>query len=280
MIHHLFRDYLRQKQEQLLTDEERKETYKAAAAWCQANGYHTDVLSYYEKTGDYDAIMRKVASLNIQMPSDMAQFALEILDRMPDEVKSGNSLFPSMYIKLKLNLGQFEEAQAFAEHYAAYYEAQSETPARNRTLAAIYGYWAVLRMAMSTYNDVYDFDVPCKKMFEYFTKSPFKILGTYKLTLMTSRALLVGTNRPGAMEEYSGAISRAGQYLSQTLNGFHDGFEDLVRGELCFNRMKFNDAEQYFKQSMDKARKSDQYITHNRALVYLMHIDFFRGDIA
>ena len=53
MIHHLLRDYLRQKQADTLTDEERTGTYKAAGKWCDANGCHMDAISYYEKSGDY-----------------------------------------------------------------------------------------------------------------------------------------------------------------------------------------------------------------------------------
>jgi len=279
MIHHLFRDYLRKKQEQILTDDDRNEVYKTAAVWCEANSYHADALSYYEKAGDYDAITRKIISLNVQMPQDMALYALEIFDRMPEDVKSTNQLFPAMHIKIKLSLGQFEEAQIFAEKYSADYESRPETPERNRALTILYGLWSALRIHMCTYTDVYDFDIYCKKMAEYFDRYPFKIIGNYKLTSMTSRASLVGTNRPGAMEEYIDALSRACPHLSHVLNGFHDGFEELVRGELCFNRMEFNESIQFLNQSIEKARKSDQYVTQNRALVYLMNIDIAYGDI-
>ena len=131
---------------------------------------------------------------------------------------------------------------------------------------------------MCTYTDVYDFDSYYKKMYEYFEKNPFKIIGTYKLT-SSSWASLVGTNRSGAMEEYIGAVSRAAPYLSCVLNGLYTGYEELVRGELCFYQRNFNDADQYFNQSIYKARDYDQYITQNRALVYLMYIDFSRGDV-
>ena len=279
MIHHLFLDYLRKKQELILTDDERRKVYEAAAVWCEANGYHADALSYYEKAGDYNAITEKIISFNVQITQDMALYALDIFDRMPEDVKSANQLFPAMYIKLKLNLGQYEEAQAFAEKYSADYEARPETPQRNRALAILYGSWSALRIHMCTFTDVYDFDIYCAKMADYYNRNPFKIIGTYKVTSMTSRASLVGTNRPGAMEEYLAAISRASPYLSQALNGFHEGFEELVRGELCFNRMEFNDSKLFFNQSIEKARKSDQYVTQNRALVYLMHIDIAYGDI-
>jgi len=279
MINHLLRDYLRQKQEQVLTDNERKETYEEAALWCEANGYHTDTLSYYEKSGNYNAIMRIIISLNIQIPRDLAAYALEIFERMPGEVKSGNPLFPSMYIKIKINLGKFEEAHAAARQYCADYEARPETPERNRALSAIYAVWGLLRMNMCTFTDVYDFDIYLKKMAEYFNRNPFEIIGTYKLTSMTSRASIVGTSRLGAMEEYIGAVTRSTPFISHVFKGFHDGFEDLVRGELCFNRMEFSEAENYLYQSIEKARNSDQYVTQNRALVYLMNIDISRGDI-
>ena len=280
MIHHLFRDYLRQKQDQFLTDEERRETYQTSGEWCEANGYHMDAFSYYEKSENYDAIIRKVASLNVQIPSDMAQWALEIFDRMPDEVKSQNPLFPSMYIKLKISLGQFDEASVVAGQYVKNYEGQPESPERNRALASIFAAWAVLRLKMCTYTDVYDFDVYYKKMCEYFDKSPFKIIGPYKAMSTTAWASHVGTDRPGAMEEYISALSRATPYVSRTFFGLYTGFEELVRGELCFYRGEFNNAEQYFKQSIDKARILDQYVTQNRVLVYQMRIAFYRGNLA
>ena len=277
MIHHLLRDYLRQKQEQILTEEERKETYQTAARWCEENGYHTDALSYYEKSADYDTIVRMIASLNVEISSDMAQYALDIFNNAPETARFRNPLFLSMYLKLKINLGQFEEAHVFAEQYIKDYEVLSETSERNRALTAIYASWGAVRTHMCTHNDVYDFDIYYKKMNDYFDKNPFTLIGTYKLT-SSAWASLVGTNRAGAMEEYTAAVSRATPYLSHVMNGFYCGFEELVCGELCFYRREFNNAEQYFKQSVDKAILHDQYVTHNRALVFLMHIDFIYGD--
>jgi len=280
MIHHLFLDYLRQKQSEFLTDEDRKETYQIAGAWCDANSYHMDALSYYEKSGDYDAITRKIASFSIQMPLDMAQYAMEIFDRTPDDVKSQNPIFPSMHVKLKINLGQFDEASALAEQYARDYETRPESPEQNRALATIYATWAILRMLMCTYTDIYDFDVYYKKMGECFNKSPFKTIGKYTIVPISAWASLVGTSRAGAQEEYVDAISRSVPDVSNVGNGCFIGLDDLVRGELCYYRGEFNDAEQYLKQSVDKAQTRDQYITQNRALVYLMQIAFLRGDIA
>jgi len=279
VIHHLFLDYLRKKQELILSDDERKRTYHIAGMWCEENGYHMDALSYYEKSADYDAVIRKITSLNLQMPQDIAEYALELLNRFPDEAKAGNPLFPAMLLKVKINLGQFDEAQIIAEKYSADYEAMPETPQRNRALSGIYTSWGLLRMKMSAYTDIYDFDIYYKKLSYYYDKNPFKIIGSYKALTASAWASNVGTDRPGAMEEYIAAVSRMISFLSPALIGFYDGLEDLLNGELCFYRRQFNDADQFLKQSIIKTQKHDQYVTQNIAFVYLMHIYFSSGDL-
>jgi len=277
MINPMFRDYLRQKQEKILTGIERTQAYEAAAEWCNANNYHMDAFYYYEKSANYDAITNKVASLNIEIPPDMAKYILDIFERALETSVPENPLFPAVYMKLKINMGYFEEAQIFAQRYTKDYEARSETPERNKALSTIYFCWGAARMHMSTYTDVYDFDIYAGKMSEYFDRDPYKLIGTYKQT-SSAWSLLVGTNRSGAMEEYIAAVSRAAPHLMHVMNGFYSGAEDLLWGELCFYKRQFSDAEQYLKKSIAKAGEYDQYVTQNRALVYLMHIDFTRGN--
>ena len=276
IIHYLFLDYLRKKQ-QILTDEEKCGTYQKAAVWCEVNGFHMDALSYSEKSGDYDSVMRKIALCNVDIPQDMARYASEILDHMPEGTKSLNPVFPAMYLKLKISLGQLDDASAFAERFAAVYEARPESPGRNRGLAGIYGAWALLRRNMCTYTDIYDFDAYYQRMSEYFHRSPFKTLGAYNSLPSTAWASLVGTSRAGAQEEYIGAVARAAPYVSQVLNGLFAGYEDLLRGELGFYRGEFKDSEQFLNQSIDKAYACGQYSTQSRALVYLLELSFFHG---
>jgi len=279
LIHHLFLDYLRNKQDKTLTDEERRETYQTAGEWCDANGYHTDAFSYYEKSGDYDSILRKVALYNVTMTQGMSRYVLDILERAPDKVKSGHLLFPGLHIRLKLNLGQYDEdTMALARSYAEDYEARPESTVNNYALSALYANWGILRMLMSTFNDVYDFDVYWKKASDYFNKSPFEIIGAYTTLGIAAWASLVGPSRPEAHEEFIGAISRTESILSgMTINAL-SGYEEYALGEMCFYRGEFDEAEQYLKQSIEKAGMCDQYSTQNRALGYLMRIDFFRGD--
>jgi len=280
LIHNLFLDYLRQKQEEFLTDEERRETYQTAGKWCDKNSYHMDAFSYYEKSGDYDAIMSKLAAFNAQMPMDMAQYVLEIFARMPENIKSQNPIFPSMHLKLKIALGQFDEALVLAERYAEDYKCKADSQKKTLSLTAIYATWAFLRKTICTYTDVYDFDIYYKKMSEYFDKDSLSIFSSYEAMSSIAWASLVGTSRAGAQEEYIDAVSRATQYTSHVLSGVFVGYDDLLHGELYFYQGEFEAAEQYLKQSVDKAHTYNQYVTQSHALAYLMRIAFLRGNFA
>ena len=279
LIHHLFLEYLQQKQDQFLSEKEIKETFQTAGEWCEKNGYFMDALSYYENSGDYNAIAVIIGAFNVQMPMDMAKYALEIFDKAPDAVKLNNAIFPGMHIRLKMNMGRFDEdALALSAKYAENFESQPETPERSRALAVLYANWAFLLMFRSTYSDVYNFDFYFKKMGENYSKNPFKTVGAFNIVPISAWASLVGTSRPEAHEEYISALTRAIPSLSALGKGFFVGFDDLARGELYYYQGEFDLAEQCLNQSIKKARASDQYITFNRALVYLMQIAFFRGD--
>jgi len=279
MIHHLLLEYLRQNQHMLAVQEKRR-ICKTAGQWCDANGYHMDAFSYYEKAEDYDAIAHKIGLWNVQIPHDMAQYVLEMFENAPDEAKFGNSFFSAMHIKIRINIGKFDEdTVALTKKYAEHYEDMEDSPEKDRALTGIYCLWVFLSMFMCTYTDKYDFNIYHKKMCECYDRNPFKPIGAYKLVPICAWASLVGTSRAGAQEEYITELSKLVPEVAKRGNGFFMGFDDLARGELCFFKGKFEEAEQYLKQAVDKAQAYDQYVTLSRALAYLMRIAFFRGDL-
>ena len=277
VIHHLFLGFLR-KNQYLLTDKEKRETYKKAGIWCEKNGYQSDSLSYYEKSGDWDAIMQIVYSFDWQVPHAMARYTLGIFNRIPLQTAQTHPLFPAMNLKLKISLGMLEEASALAEQYAKEYEAHPESPQKNRALLGIYHAWAFLRLAMCPHTNVYDFDDYFKKMDNYRKKSPFAEYNSSTNQSMGAWVIIVGESRAGAMEEYIAAASRSIPYVSRTLNGNMFGFDNLAKGELSYFRREINDAEKFLKQALSKACSRNQYDIQHRALFYLMHIAFIRGD--
>ena len=278
MIHHLLLDYLRQ-YHHMLSAEEKKDTYNKAGIWCENNDYQVDAITYYEKSGDFDAILRIVYTFKFQMSPNLARYLVKVFNLMPSEVAARNPLFPAMYLKLKISLGQLDEASALAEQYVREYESRAETPDKNRALAEIYGAWALLRTIVCPYTDVYDFDEYCEKQRMYYDKNPYTAHASVTNLSIGSYALLVGSGRAGAPEEYIDAMSRAVSHVSYMFNGSLYGLDDLARGELFYFQRELNSAEQYLKKSLDKARARHQYDIQNRSLIYLMLISFSRGDI-
>jgi ATP/maltotriose-dependent transcriptional regulator MalT len=117
-------------------------------------------------------------------------------------------------------------------------------------------------------------------MGECYAKNPFKTIGSFNMVPISAWASLVGTNRPGAQEEYISALSRSIPATSKLGKGFFVGFDNLAQGELCFYRGDFEEAERHLLISVDKARVCDQYVTVNLALVYLMRIALSHGDFS
>ena len=277
IINNLFLEFLQQNQ-YLLTKEERDETYQKAAEWCELNDYQKTALSYYEKSENYNAIMQIIYPFNLQVPQDIAIYASEIFERMPEDIKENNPLFPAMNLKLKMSQGLLDESLILVERYAKEYEARPESPSKHRALVGIYGAWATLRFIMSPYTDVYDFDIYFKKQRSYYDKAPFSSFGSPSSRSVSTYTLLIGTNRIGAPEEYINALEKSISYMPNTLRNNLYGLDDLTKGELYFFQRKIDNAEKSLRQALDKARMCDQYAIQDRALLYLMQIAFFRGD--
>ena len=278
MIHNLFLDYLRQHQN-ILSDEEKHDTFNKAGIWCEENNYMTDALAYYENAGNYDAIMRIVYLFNLQISQDMASYAMEIFDRMPAYISMHDPLYPALSLKIKMSLGLLSEASASAEQFVKEYEARPDSPEKNRALAGIYNAWAVLRLIMSPFTHVYDFDLYFKKMREYYDKNPYEATCPTTNQPVGAYALFVGTSRKGAPEEYIEALKRTIPNTAHMMKGNLYGLDDLAQGELFYFQRELNSAEQYFRLALSKAISKGQYDIQSRSLQYLMLIAFSRGEI-
>jgi len=278
VVHHLFLDYLRQNNH-ILTEKEILETCQKAGKWCESNNYQADALSYYEKSGDYDAIIQIVYSFDGQIPQDMARYVLEIFDRIPAAEASRHPLFPAMDLKIKIGLGMLEESSQLAEKYANDYEARPESPEKNRGLLGIYHAWGLLRLIRCPYTGIFDFDEYFKKASEYSEKSPFTETGPSTNQSLGAWVTIAGDTCDGAMEKFAEAAARSVPYLSNALNGNMYGFDDLAKGEMCFYRYEFDKAENYLLQAQSNARSRNQYDIQNRALFYLMRIASLRGNL-
>jgi LuxR family maltose regulon positive regulatory protein len=171
MIHPLFLEFLAAKQE-LLSPEQKNNTYTIAGDWCNRNGFKIDALSYYEKIGDYKAIVYMFIGSSPQIPYDISCYAAAILDRTPLHFFDTVTYLASTHLRTIICQGKLEEAHEKAAFYEArYISLQYDDPFRRSTLSSIYYCWATVRRMTCVSADVYDFDLYFEKLSNCYTKA-------------------------------------------------------------------------------------------------------------
>ncbi|MCL2146823.1 MAG: LuxR C-terminal-related transcriptional regulator [Synergistaceae bacterium] len=279
MIHHLFLDFLRSKQD-ILTEKEKQWTYQIAADWCNRNDFKVDALAYYEKIGDYESIVSIFFDLPLHMPRDIALYAAQLFDRAPRGVFSRVSYFAVMHVRVVVCLGKWQEALKLLTYYEAELLRMPEDNAlRNCSLVGIYHCWGMMRQLMCTIDSRYDFHDYYARMEEYQTKFHVE---PQKLSSLSIGAWfsLVGSAKGGAPQEYIDALSSAAKHWSRCLNGYMVGVDDLARGELLFYQGDFRAAESFFSKGLARAREYRQFELMHRALFYMLRIAVAKGDLA
>ncbi|MCL2320260.1 MAG: LuxR C-terminal-related transcriptional regulator [Treponema sp.] len=279
LIHHLFLEFLTQKQ-YLLPEKDKRETYETAGDWCNRNGFKIDALSYYEKTRNYKSIVLIFFELPAQVPLDIAQYAAGIFNRAPAEAFDRIDLFAVMHIRVIISLGRWREAHELMEQYEAkYLKLPLDKPFRYRTLGGIYYCWGILRRLMCIIDDRHDFDVYDAKMDEYLTRFPVDPgpLANYPAGPWIS---MVGSSRKGAPQEHIEALTRAVRHVSHCFNGAMTGADDLARGELKFFQGDISAAEPFIVHALERAGEYKQFEIVHRALFYLLRIACSQGNYA
>ena len=277
LIQRFFLEYLREKQT-LLTCEEKLETYKAAAEWCDSNGIKIDALTYYEKTGDYESIVEIFFDLPTQIPYDIARYTTEIFDRAPEEAYCRVPLLAAMRVRSIMRLGLMPKARAMIDHYEKkYISLPKDSLFRNYTLGGLYYCKGIMETMMCTTTDKYDFDLSFKKMDECLSLTPLdpKSLSGYPVGPWIS---LAGSERKGAPQAYIDALSRSEVYVSHCMYGTMTGMTDLARGELLFHQGKVSDAEPVFVFGVERALERGQYEIAHMGLGYLLRIAAYQGN--
>ena len=278
-IHHLLLEFLRTKQD-LLSDDEKSETWKLVAEWCSKNDYIIDALVYYEKIGAYDSIVSILLSSSPRFFMENVHQLAEIFDRAPPEIFDSVEMSAAMHIQVVMNLYDKAKTTALIERYEAKYLAMPEgSNFRNRMLGGIYYYRAVLRLALCTMDHVYDFDYYHSKVYEYLKDHPMSP-GCWFQHAMGLWTNLAGTSREGAPREFLDALVKSVAYAKKCLNGLESGADELGLGELHFYRGEIDEAESRINAALKDAGENNQNEIVCRALFYLMRIAIAQGDPA
>ncbi|MDR1875371.1 MAG: LuxR C-terminal-related transcriptional regulator [Synergistaceae bacterium] len=277
LIHHLFLDYLRQRQN-VLTEEEKRDTYLKAARWCNKNDYKMDAISYYNKAGKYSSIMKIIYYFPLQIPMNQAKFILDIYDNGPVEQLEQFAFYPLQRSRLLVSLGRYAEAVAENNDLIRKYSALPGSDFNNRVLCGAYLALGFIDYFTLPRTDRCSFDALLEKADHYYQLSPYSESGPVTNISLDAWASKVGTARSGAMEEYIETLTRAIPHMVNVLNGCMYGLDDLAGGEFQFHRGNLKMAERFIRQALFKAEARNQYEVRNRALFYLLRIGVAQGD--
>ena len=275
-IHSLFLDFLCTKQD-ILTEDEKRETWQAAAGWCWENHFTVDALGLFEKANDYESIVAIFGGLIEHTTYDLALYAAGIFERAPEEVYDRVDFFAAIHLFNLFYLGRWQECLTLAERYEQRALPLPEDDTfRNHTLGGIYYAWATVRALMSTFDDRYDFDVYHTKAIDCLAKTAAHLLFKHVFPL-GAWVSTVGSARTGALQEFAASAQRL---VEQTAHSFPGalGLDVLCRGELAFYQGDFRVADTLFLQELEKAQSHRQFDHVRVALYYRLRIAAAQGD--
>jgi len=278
LIHPLFLEFLATKQD-LLSQEQKNQTYTIAGEWCKKNGFQVDALSYYEKTGDYRSITYMFIGTRSQIPYDIACYLAEICERAPKEIYDTMDYFASTHMRAYMCQGNWEEAVRLAQYYEAkYINLPKDNLFRMRTLSSVYYCWGISLCSMCLTKDEYNFDLCFEKQANCYSAR----VDPGNMLIMTPGpwANAVGSSRKGSVQEYIDAYARMHEHLSKCFFNSDRGSVDLANAEYHFYMGNTSACESFLSRAADKAREKKHSGVLHRALFYTVRIAFFQGNLA
>ncbi|MDR2656155.1 MAG: LuxR C-terminal-related transcriptional regulator [Oscillospiraceae bacterium] len=278
LIHHLFLEYLRERQGEL-SEEEKKSTYQKAANWCVKNNYKVDAISYYAHMGDYSSISILTLGFGVLIPGDILLYLNKIFESAPPGTAENDIVFPAMRLKVLINLGWLSRAMELAVKYEAMYLAAPDGVSKHVVLSSVYICMAYIRAKSCIYDHCYDFDIYYAKAAEQYLKYPYFVSGTNVSKPVSPWASLVGIPDPAAMREYLSAVERAVPNAAVSSFGAMSGEDSLSEGVLFFYQNDLKRAENLLSLSAESAKANRQFDILHRSLFYSMRIAFSQGKL-
>jgi LuxR family maltose regulon positive regulatory protein len=283
-IHHLFLDFLRERQGDL-SPEEIWEVYAIGAQWSIENNMIMDAAINYERAGDYGGLVRIINSLPTLLSRSVAAFFLDTLDRMLPAARGPGETEDLLFLRfvirprLVLILGRYRDAAEEYERSIRYIESLPPGLWRSGCLSRVCCGMGILKILSCHYTKDYDFARWFERSYHYYLENPQGLLNQSLYSNLNFYILQVGAPAaPGEVETFVRALTLAAPFAANTLNGFLVGAGNLARAELAYYQGDLNRAEQFARQAVYEGREQKQYEVENRGIFYLMRIFVHTGS--
>jgi LuxR family maltose regulon positive regulatory protein len=276
-LHHVFIEFLKAREE-LVTDDEKRDIYKAAAKWCSDNHFKVEAMGYYEKIGDYAAIIDIGNSMNLYIDFHSGKYLLDILENADQSVFDREPEVRVLYVRTLYSLGRIDESIEKAENFIAEMESRRITKPDASALISLYNNIGLTKLIKATDTGEYDFSRYFEKADGYMNKPCMSdwTPTTVNMTIV-AYACVVGNNRKGEPEKLIEEVVRTIPYAVRTMGGCLYGSDDLARSEVAYYRGDMAACERYAIQSYMKAKEKGQSYIESRALFLLLRMNLCRG---
>ena len=198
-IHPLYLDFL-QSRHNLLSVEEKQETFGRAAQWCSENSLKMDAMDFFAKSHQYKRMLETLLSYPFKLPYDTCAYFLGILSGLDTArgERDNHSLLLLLHVFAPLLLlwtDRCDEAKARTFEIIMEWERRTEDPFSPYILSASYCNLAYIDMYLCTATHRYDAPAFLKKARTYFERMntpPVQVAGPFTVADIRSFACLVG----------------------------------------------------------------------------------------
>jgi LuxR family maltose regulon positive regulatory protein len=278
-IHHLFLEYLKLRQD-MLSDDEKRDTYIRAARRFAGDGNNLDAITYYGKAGDYRGVAESAYRLTRMTPGRVAEFLLNILGEIPESAYRENVELYIIKLKLLQSLARFDDATALASAAIAMFEQMPETPENCWVLSECYFNLGFIGIYTALYTGVRDHTRSLELGHRYFKRSGGMTKGPRERASVSSYVSRVGypaekDSLQNGIDMFQGYVD----YVIEAKNGMMQGMADLAGCEAAYFKADIKKAEGLAYQAIDKARSAEQFQIENRALHFLLRIYIHMGNV-
>ncbi|MDR1157189.1 MAG: LuxR C-terminal-related transcriptional regulator [Oscillospiraceae bacterium] len=278
-IHHLFLEFLHQKQSRL-TPEERQTIYTKAARWCAANDYAIDAVTYYEKAGDYRGVAETAYPMTRMTPRHDAEYLLALLERLPEHAYRDHVELYIIKNKTLQSLSRFEEAAEEAREIIRRYEPLPPTQTHCWLLSECHLQLGYIGLFTALHTNILDHSYHCEMGYRYFQLSGGMIRGPTERTLISSYVNRVAhPAERGCLARANAIYARYAHYVTKAKNGMLYGTEALAAAETAYFKNDLKNAERLSHRAVDQAREREQFQVETRGLFFLIRIALHAGDV-
>jgi len=274
--HHLYHLFLRQKL-YLLTEEDKRQTWKTAAEHYAASGDALEAIACYSKCEDHAGMLKVIGvfarSLRSIVEKD-AEFLLEHLDRLTPPEVGEYPVADYFRAHIYMNILELDKAEALLTGLEKRLLDRGR-PEETSLLGDAYvglGFIHMMRNQLDYGRFFQKADACLPNGSSYYNSRT--------LAIENNNCFALADTLPGARERMEQAAYEAAPWINKVLHGCMSGMEYIISAESAFMICDFDQARQKAYKGIYKAESNGQHDYAMNGYFVLTRIGWMQGDLA